>query len=415
VAKVRWGRFVPLVVLALGGGAGVYYVRRPVPVTVVAVTRGKAIDAVYATGTVEADARVVVKAKTSGSVEVLVREGARVKKGDLLARIDNPAVTSELRRGKAELSAASAQSGPGAPQLAALRASADALRADLELVVKELERTKKLVESGTLSSSEQDRLEARKRQLDGQLAANAAQQRAVAIDLTANRERASAAYDTLSSRVADTEVRSPQDGVVLTRAVEMGELVAPNQALFKLGDTSRLVIEVSVDEADIGRVRDGAGSEASRAAVSLYAFPKDVFAGRVYEVLPDADRARKSYVAKVRLDAPPAGLRSGMTAEVNIIIEEKDGVLLGPTEALVGEHVWVERAGKAAKVPVEAGIRDLLRFEIARGLEEGDRVIVAGQAGLTEGKRLVPTLRAPDKPPGGPAPASSPAAKPAGK
>lgn len=410
MAKVRWGRFVPLVMLAAAAGAGVYYVRRPVPVTVVAVTRGKAVDAVYATGTVEADGRVVVKAKTGGSIEVLVREGARVKKGDLLARIDNPAVSSELRRGKAELSAASAQSGPGAPQLAALRASADALRADLELVTKELERTKKLVESGTLSSAEQDRLEAKKRQLDGQLAANAAQQRAVAIDLTANRERATAAYDTLASRVADTEVRSPQDGVVLTRNVEMGELVSPNQPLFKLGDTSQLVIEVSVDEADIGRVRDGAGPEASRAAVSLYAFPKDVFAGRVYEVLPDADRARKSYVAKVRLDAPPVGLRSGMTAEVNIIIDEKDGVLLGPTEALVGDFVWVERGGKAAKVAVETGIRDLLRFEIARGLDEGDHVVVVGQASLTEGKRLVSTVRAPDRPPLGPG-----SAAPAGK
>src|SRR5262245_62527438 len=93
---------------------------QPVDVVVTPVVRGKAVEAVYATGTVEADDRVNVKAKASGSVaEILVKQGQAVKKGDLLAQIDNPAVAFDLKRGQAELSAASAQAGGDAPQVAA--------------------------------------------------------------------------------------------------------------------------------------------------------------------------------------------------------------------------------------------------------------------------------------------------------
>src|SRR6185369_664233 len=100
-------RFIAAAVVILAGGGAVAARRlQPIPVVVTPVVRGKAIDAVYATGTVEADDRVNVKAKTNGSItEILVKEGAPVKKGDLLARIDNPVVAFDLKRGQADLSA----------------------------------------------------------------------------------------------------------------------------------------------------------------------------------------------------------------------------------------------------------------------------------------------------------------------
>src|SRR3954466_1723653 len=110
-----------VVVLAVAGGGPVKRLQ-PLPVVVTPVVRGKAVDAVYATGTVEADDRVNVKAKSSGSMaQILVKEGDTVKKGDLLARIDNRAVAFDLKRGQADLSAASAKAGTGAPQIAALK------------------------------------------------------------------------------------------------------------------------------------------------------------------------------------------------------------------------------------------------------------------------------------------------------
>jgi len=382
------------VVLGVAAAAVVPRIR-PVPVTASPVVKGKAIDAIYATGTVEAEDRVLVKAKTSGSIaEVFVKEGTPVKKGDVLARIDNPAVTFDLKRGKADLSAASAQASKDAPQIAALKAQAKALEADLGTAKGDLARTKSLVDSGSVAATELERITSRVSQIEAQIAANDAQQRALRIDLNAGAARAAANFETLEARVSDTEVRAPMEGVVLAKNIEIGEVVIVNQTLFKIGDTRSLILEVSVDEADVGRVRDGA--EGSVAAVSLYAFNRQVFPGKVFEILPDADRSRKSFLAKIRLDAPPKGLRSGMSAEVNIVAEQHDDVLLLPSEADLGGAVLRIEDGRARRVPLTLGIRDLLRVEATSGVAEGDLVVVGGQDKIEDGRRVAVTVKKPD-------------------
>jgi HlyD family secretion protein len=391
---------VVLAVLAAGAlGAVVAKRLQPVPVVVTPVVRGKAVDAVYGTGTVEAEDRVNVKAKINGSIaQLFVKEGQRVKLGDLLARIDNPAVAYDLKRGQADLSAANEQSGTDAPQIAALRAQADALAADLSTARADLTRTKALVETGTMAQAELDRARARVTQLEGQIASNQAQARALRIDLTANAARQMAAVQSLASRVSDTEVRSPLEGVVLSKAVEIGEVVALNQTLFKVGETRQLVLEVSVDEADVARVHDGQdGTPPSAAAVSLYAFPREVFRGKIFEVMPDANRERKAFLVKVRLDKPPVGMRSGMSAEVNIVSREEEGALLAPSEAESEGKVWKVVGGRARRQAVTIGIRDLLRVQALAGLEEGDAVIVEGQDRVSEGARVSADVRPADK------------------
>lgn len=403
-AQPSWPRrnvgYVVVAVAALGLASGATFKRfQPLPVVVTPVVRGKAVDAVYATGTVEAYDRVSVKAKANGSIAaLLVKEGQAVKKGDLLARIDNPMVTFDLKRGQADLSAAAAQAGENAPQIAALRAQADAIGADLATVRADLARTESLVKSGSVAQAEVDRARSHVLQLEGQLAANQAQQRALRIDLNANAARQAAAVQSLGTRVSDTEVRSPLDGVVLAKSIEIGEVVALNQTLFKVGDTRDLILEVSVDEADVARVHDGSGAiTPSTAAVSLYAFPREVFRGRVFEVFPDANRERKAFLVKVRLDKPPVGLRSGMSAEVNVIAREEDAVLLAPSEAEAEGSVWTVANGRAHRLPITVGIRDLLRLQILSGLAEGDSVIVEGQDKVTEGARVIATVRPADK------------------
>jgi multidrug efflux pump subunit AcrA (membrane-fusion protein) len=393
-------RFLVAAVVVLGGAGAIAAKRlQPIPVVVTPVVRGKAIDAVYATGTVEADDRVNVKAKTNGSIiEILAREGTAVKRGDILARIDNPVVAFDLKRGQADLSAASAQSGENAPQIAALRAQADAINADLATARAELGRTESLARSGSVAQAELDRARSRVTQLEGQLASNQAQQRALRIDLNANAARQAAAVQSLASRVSDTEVRSPLDGVVLAKSVEIGEVVAVNQTLFKVGDTRGLILEVSVDEADVARVHAPAeGVAASAAAVSLYAFPKEIFKGQVFDVLPDANRERKAFLVKVRLERSPAGLRSGMSAEVNIIARTEEGVLLAPSEAEAEGAAWLVKDGRAHRQQVVVGIRDLLRVQILSGLGEGDLLVVEGQDKIAEGARVAASVRAPDK------------------
>jgi HlyD family secretion protein len=371
---------------------------KPKPIVGMAVVRGKAVEAVYATGTVEAEDRVTVKAKQSGSIaEIFVKEGRAVRKGDLLARIDNPGVTYDLKRGQADLSAANAQA-QRAPQIAALGAQSRALEAERDIAKKNLARTNELFASGALPQAELDAARSRVDQIDAQIAAIKAQEEAVRIDLGSAAAQKAAVVDSLAARVADTEVRAPQDGVVLTKLCELGEVVQPNQPLFKVGDTSRLVLEVMVDEADVARVFDGTGKEpASRAAISLYAYGQQTFKGTVFDVLPDANRDRKAFLVKLRFDAAPPGLRSGMSGEVNIVTREHEGVLLAPSQAEDTGAVWVVEDGRAHKRNVKIGIRDLLRFEVAEGVSEGAVVVTEGQSSLAEGAKVSVTLKQADK------------------
>lgn len=382
------GRLVVFGLVVVAAVALVALRFRPKVVSVTPVVRGVAIDAVYATATVEASDRVTVKAKVAGSILALkVREGDAVKKGDLLAVVDSPALKFQLERGKADQWAASQQASVASPQLAAVEAQSRMTEATLKNAREERERLQRLVAASAAPPSELDRATNNVAMLEAQLASQRAQLQSLRIDLSARSSGTNAAVSELSARLADAEVRAPIDGVVLTRTVELGELVPVNGPLFKLGDVKRLVLECAVDESDIGRISVG-----KKAAVSLYAFPKQAFDGTVYEILPDADRTKKSFLVRVRLAAPPAGLRSGMSAEVNVIVDEHPNALLAPAEAVdATSAVWVLSGDRVQKRTLEIGVRDLLRVEVLSGLADGDSVVVAGVEGLAEGARVKAT------------------------
>jgi RND family efflux transporter MFP subunit len=370
---------------------GVAFKLRPASVTTTPIVRGDAVEAAYATGTVEAFDRVLVKAKATGTVDLKVREGARVKKGDLLAVIDSPTLRHELDRGNADLQAAALQAGPHGPQLVALEAQARAIQADLTSAEHDGARYADLVSQNAVPQIELDHVRDKTAALRAQLEANVAQQHALMIELSTRRTVTNAEVGSLAARLADAEVRSPLDGVVLARFIEPGEVAMLNAPLLKVGTDDHLVLECAIDEADIGRVTVG-----KKVAVSLYAFRDTVFDGEVFDILPDADRAKKSYLAKVSLAKPPAGLRSGMTAEVNVIIQDRPGTPLVPAEAVDADgHVMVVVGGRLQQRTPKLGVRDMLRVEVVDGLAEGESVVVAGGEGLTEGARVTATVRPP--------------------
>lgn len=364
---------------------------RPLPVTTTAIIRGTAVEAAYATGTVEPFDRVLVKAKAAGAVDLKVREGAHVRKGDLVAVIDSPTLGYDLDRGKVSLRAAEQQAGSKGPQVLALEAQARALSADLNTVKSDRAHVARLVESGSVPQVDLDHLTNKSAGLEAQLEANVALQKALRIDLAARRDESSATMGSLAARLADTEVRSPLDGVVLARYVEPGEVAAVNTALLKIGGVDNLVLECAIDEADVGHVAIG-----KKVAISLYAFSDTVYEGEVFDIFPDADRSKKSFLAKVKFQKPPSGLRSGMTAEVNVIIEERPRSLLVPAEAVdaMGRVLVVVNGRVHVRVP-KLGVRDMLRVEVLDGLAEGEEVVVAGGDGLTEGARVGSTIKPP--------------------
>ena len=110
----------------------------------------------------------------------------------------------------------------------------------------------------------------------------------------------------MAAQNADTEVRAPLDGTVIRKSVELGEAVVVSEPLFVVGDTDHLVLEVKIDEADVGRVRVG-----QEVLVDLYAFANRNITGKVTELYPDADRDTKTFLAKVELDGRPRGCARG--------------------------------------------------------------------------------------------------------
>jgi multidrug efflux pump subunit AcrA (membrane-fusion protein) len=406
-----WLIILVLIVSASAAGYA-YWARQTLDVPVGTVVKGQAVEAVYATGTVEAENRVTVKARTAGSLlEVLVKPGSSVKRGDLLARIDNRSASLDLERGKVDLRAASVLSAVDAPELSTLSSRAAGLRAELAAAQSELTRVRHLVERGAFPSTELDRVRVRVESLNGSLAANEAEQRGLRVKLDSERDQKAAQVSSLGARLAEADVRAPLDGVVLVRQVEPGEVVSVNQPLFVVGDCTSFVLELSVDESDIARVHDGATGPASEVVVSLPAYPERRFVGHVFEILPEGDRVRKTFLAKVRLQDPPLGLRSGMTSEVNVIVRARPG-LLAPASAESEGFAWIVRGGRAHRVAVEVGIRDPLQLEILSGLREGDQVVIESGSKLSEGQQ-VRAISAPARTPK-PAPVARAATAPAG-
>jgi HlyD family secretion protein len=389
--RTTWKRAGFALGIAVVIGAVAWSKTKPRAAVAVPVERGRAVEAVYATGTVEAEERRIVKARAGGLlVELRVREGDAVKAGELLGRIDLPTAAAEVRQRRVEAGAARALAADAGPRLAALRAQEAALEAELAQAKADRDRALALAQSAAAPRTEAERLVSRVAQIEAQLAARRAEERALAIALRASTDRSAASLDAAQARLADSELRAPIDGVVLARLVEPGEVVGKDQPVLKIGDVRGLILEVLVDESDVARVSDGGdGRPPSPVVASLYAMPKRTLHGTVARVLPDAQRDKKAFLVKVRLADAPPGLRSGMSAEVNIVTQTREGVLVAPTEALRADGTaWVLRDGRAVRVAVTRGIGDLLRTEVRSGLAAGDLVVVDGGDALVEGARV---------------------------
>lgn len=387
---------VPL--LAFVGGLGWWSLPPSVPV--VSIVRGTSISAVYASGAVEPTERVDVSARVTGPItELRVREGDVVKEGDLLVRIDAPTLGFDVSRAAADDSAAAMRFGTGTA-LESVRAQRAALNAQLAQAKAEHARAEGLSRSGALSPAELDASGARVDVLTAQIAANAAQERDLTIGLKADAQRQRAVFDSARTKLNEAEVRAPLSGTILSRRVERGQVVAANTVLVRIGDLSRLHLEVDVDEADVAQVRTG-----QAAAIRLYAMRGKVLSGKVAKIHPEGDRDRKAFRVEIDVDEKVEGLYPGMTAEVNIVLAQHDGVLLAPLASIHGDRIWVVEDGRAYARAVSVLQRDLSLAEVL-GLPEGAEVIVGDPAKLRDGMR-VRAIAAPATSPSHSAPAKS--------
>ncbi|MFO1406123.1 MAG: efflux RND transporter periplasmic adaptor subunit [Steroidobacteraceae bacterium] len=363
-----------------------------------AATRGDLVVRVSATGNLQPTNEVEVGSELSGIVEkVYVDDNDRVKRGELLAELDVAKLRDAIEKSRATLAAAEAQV-----------AQADATVAENRATYERYKEVSRLSDGKVPSRSEMDGAEA-----------NLKRAEASAISARANVAQARANLRSDETNLRKASIRSPIDGIVLKRDVEPGQTVAATfqaPVLFKLAEDLRhMELQVDVDEADVGRVREG-----QRARFTVDAWP-----GRQYEaVITRVSYGSKetdgviSYLTVLSVDNADLSLRPGMTGTAEITVLHRNGVLLVPNAALRfnppsaqsdapksrgvagllmprppqperrapvnrGDrpHVWVIKDGSPVRVDVETGASDGKLTEITGGdLKAGTEVVTEAAA-----------------------------------
>lgn len=328
---------------------------RPLEVEVATVSRGLVEDAVTNSqaGTVKARLRARVGAERAGRVAAIPhREGSRVRRGEVMLLLDRSTAEKQLEVAQRDLEAAAA---------AAL------------LARQQYDRTAALAKEGLVARST---LESAEAEMNGTVARD---------------QRARSAVRLAQDEVDHMRVVAPFDGIVSQRMVEVGEPVVPGQPVLEVVSLDRLFVSAPLDEIDIGRVR-----ERLPARVTLDPYRGRVWQGvvtRVSPVVNDVREQNRTLEVEVEMTPDPAAPlpKPGTSADVEIILDRRDGVLRVPTNAIIeSKSVLAIEAGKAVSRPVKTGLKNWDWTEITEGLSEGSVVITSlEKQGVKAGARVV--------------------------
>jgi HlyD family secretion protein len=365
----RWG-FTPFklvlllgaVGLALGIGVWFWMARNGAAAEyqTAVVARGELTQVVTATGQLNPVVSVQVGSQISGIIQKLFADfNSRVKAGQVIAQLDSSTYVANLRQAEGELASA---------------------RAGLELARVKANRAAELRTKDLIPQAEHDQAQADLHQAEAAVMIREAEVRKVTVDL----ERCS--------------IVAPIDGVVISRSVDVGQTVAASLSapiLFVIAnDLAKMQINANVAEADIGGVEVG-----QNVNFTVDAFPSRRFHGRVVQVRnsPVTVQNVVTYDTIIEVANPDLRLKPGMTANVSIVVANREGVLTVPNAALrfrpsdpadgaqrgaasSGRAVYLAFNGKARRaperVPVKTGITDGVLTEVLEGLQEGDAIII---------------------------------------
>ena len=343
--------------------------------TVSSIDPSRSFVTLNASGYVVAQRRAAVASKGTGRlVELRVREGDRVKKGDILGRLESADVGAALARAEANLNVA--QSGD------------EQTKAELDEATLSYERKKTLLESGLIPKADFDAAEARYRRAQAALSSAKAGVRA-----------AEAAVRAAQVDIDNTLIRAPFDGTVLTKNAEVGEVVAPfasstlaKAAIVTLADMASLQVEADVSESNIQKIEVGQKCE-----IALDAYPELKYEGIVETIVPTADRAKGTVLTKIRFINRDDRVLPEMSAKVAFLSKPpqndagKPKVAVQPAAVVSrGERrvAFLIRDDQVEMAPVEVGEPVGSLVEVKKGLAPGDRVVMNPPEALRSGDRV---------------------------
>ena len=364
------GRLVAFALVALAVTAGLlWFLRVPRAIavqTATATVTGGAVTGgagISANGYVVARTKASVSAKIAGRMEYLgVTEGSRVKKGQVIARIESGIYGAQVEAAQAQIGEA---------------------RAQLAQAERDLERAQTLRKQDLIPLAELENVATRVEVLKAGINTARAQKRVA------------------DATLENTLVRAPFDGTILRKDAEVGEIVSPasagggltRTAIVTMADLGTLEVEVDVNEAYIARIENG-----DAARITLDAYSDTSFAGRVRQVVPTADRQKATVLVKVAiLDRDPRILPE-MGAKVVFATDPGTPATTMPVRITVplaavvrgtgGARVWVIEKDRAIPHAVELGRDNGDSIEIRSGLSGGESVVLQPPADLTEGARV---------------------------
>jgi len=309
------------------------------PVEVVNAAADTVVDAILATGQIEAIYSVELRPAIEGRIAaILVREGSTVSKGQALFQVDDAELKAEVARAEAEL----------------------------DLARQSLARTRELLSQKASSQSELERAEATARSTEAE-------------------------YQLLKVRLDRTTVRAPFSGVAGRRLVSLGDYVTTSTGLIALQTVSpqRAVFQVPeryADELKVGQ----------QVTFRVAALPGRAFSGRVDFVDPVVQLPGRTITVKARVPNPHRELQSGMFIEARLATDVRPSAVVIAEDAVLPiqgtNYVWVVVDGKATRRQVELGVRTPGFVEARTGVEAGEQVVVGGQERLAEGAPVAVTL-----------------------
>ncbi len=339
----------------------------PPRVKVVTVEKRNLVSQVYGNGTVEAKVVVGVSSKITGRIVALYADqGDRVKRGQLLARLENDDVIQQKLQSEAGLNRSAAS-------LNVEQATLQKARVNLALAEKNARRFKTLAEKNLVSKLEAEQYDTSRQVAGEEVARSQAAFDAVKMEQQAGK----AGLGFAKSRVTDTLIYAPEDGVVISRDLEKGATVTPGMSIFTLADPLTVWVKANVDEAQLKGVNVG-----KKAMITLRSSGGEQVAGHVARLGRQSDRVTEELEVDVAFSEPQQNFRLGEQSDVYIVTETKSGALSLPSAVIVMKEkvrgVWVAANGKLIFKPVTVGIEDRSNFsEIVSGLSGGEQVVAA--------------------------------------
>jgi len=387
-----WTGIVVIVFLFAGVSVAIVHARDPqIPAARLAkVTRGDIAKSVVATGPIQPITKVELKSKASGIVEKLyVDINQMVRKGQVLAQLDQQEILAQVAAQRAQLAAAQANVTTSTANIAEDKVNAAA--PDLPMYRDTYQRNLQMLKDGIVSQQALDNAErdylAAKNKRDTAIAQIGVDD-AKLKQAEAQVQESQANLDQLNEQLSYTTLVAPIDGMVLSRDVEVGDAVSSILVLgstatlvMTIGDIHQVYVDGKVDEADIGSVYLG-----QPARIHVESFPSKIFYGKVTKIAPlgvEKDNVT-TFEVRVSIDNPGGELKANMTANAEIIVTEHHNALSVPEQAMTWDNnknafVFIPDSKSKdgqRKIPVTAGISNGSRTEILSGLKEGDTVVL---------------------------------------